>query len=158
MTDYEVSTRVTFLLQCDSPEFNSLLFPDIQKQFVSHVQSVYEQDSTLGDGYVQGDLNFSFQGNRTVHLDYVFQCHDANEAEAESFSRYCVNGVKKELEAFGCRIIGIDCKAGEMDMSWLDRFEDAVFGPRDSAQKQPPMEDRSGKKTASKKKNSRQER
>ena len=78
--DYEVSTRVTFLLQCDSPEFNSLLLPNIQKEFVKHVQSVYEHDDTLGNGYVQGDLTFSFQGSRTVYLDYVFECCDENEA------------------------------------------------------------------------------
>ena len=43
-------------------------------------------------------------------------------------------------------------------MSWLDQLEDAIFGPRESAQKQPPAEDKPGKKTSSKKKNSRQER
>ena len=86
MTDYDVSTRVSFLLQCDSPEFNGLLLPDIRARFVKHVQAVYEQDSTLGSGYIEGDLNFSFQGNRTVHLDNVFQCHDENKEEAESFS------------------------------------------------------------------------
>lgn len=158
MKDYDVSTRVSFLIQCDSPEFNGLLLPDIRERFVKHVQAVYEQDSTLGNGHIEGDLNFSFQGNRTVHLDYVFQCHDENEAEAESFSRYCVHDVKRELEAFGCKVTGIDCKAGEMDMSWYEAFEDAIFGPRDSAQKQPPAEEKSGKKTVSKKKSSRQER
>ena len=141
--DYEVSTRVTFLLQCDSPEFNSLLLPDIQKKFVKHVQSVYEKDDTLGDGYVQGDLTFSFQSSRTVYLDSVFQCCDENEAE--SFSKYCVDGVKQELESFGCKVVRVDCKAGEMDMSWLDQLEDAIFGPREAAPESPaPKKKRSG--------------
>ena len=119
---------------------------------MQHVKKVYEKDDTLGSGYVSSDLNFHFDG-RMVQLEYTFSCHDENEAEAESFSDYCVRGVKKELEGFGCKIRKIDCKAGEADMSWLDALEDAIFGPRDSAQKQPLAE-----KTASKKKISRQER
>ena len=127
--DYDVQTKVSFRLDFDgSGEFNMLLLPDIQKQFVQHVKKVYEKDDT-------------------------FSCHDENKAEAESFSDYCVRGVQKELEGFGCKIRKIDCKAEEADMSWYEAFEDAVFGPRDSAQKQPPAE-----KTASKKKTSRQER
>ena len=161
--DYDVQTKVSFRLDFDgSGEFNMLLLPDIQKQFVQHVKKVYEKDDTLGSGYVSSDLNFHFDG-RMVQLEYTFSCHDENEAEAESFSDYCVRGVQKELEGFGCKIRKIDCKAGEADMSWLDALENAIFGPRDSAQKQPPAEDRSDKqslaeKTASKKKISRQER
>ena len=156
--DYDVQTKVSFRLDFDgSGEFNMLLLPDIQKQFVQHVKKVYEKDDTLGSGYVSSDLNFHFDG-RMVQLEYTFSCHDENEAEAESFSDYCVRGVQKELEGFGCKIRKIDCKAEEADMSWLDALEDAIFGPRDSAQKQPLAEDRSDKKTASKKKTSRQER
>lgn len=151
--DYDVQTKVSFRLDFDgSGEFNMLLLPDIQKQFVQHVKKVYEKDDTLGSGYVSSDLNFHFDG-RMVQLEYTFSCHDENKAEAESFSDYCVRGVQKELEGFGCKIRKIDCKAEEADMSWYEAFEDAVFGPRDSAQKQPPAE-----KTASKKKTSRQER
>ena len=151
--DYDVQTKVSFRLDFDgSGEFNMLLLPDIQKQFVQHVKKVYEKDDTLGSGYVSSDLNFHFDG-RMVQLEYTFSCHDENEAEAESFSDYCVRGVQKELEGFGCKIRKIDCKAGEADMSWLDELEDAIFGPRDSAQKQSLAE-----KTASKKKISRQER
>ena len=156
--DYEVQTKVTFRLDFDgSGEFNALLLPDVQKQFVQHVKEVYERDDTLGNGYISSDLNFQFDG-RTVQLEYTFSCHDENEAEAESFSAYCVRCVQKELEEFGCKIKKIDCKAEEADMEWLDRLEDAIFGPRDSAKNQPPAEDKSGKKTASKKKTSRQER
>ena len=156
--DYNVQTKVSFRLDFDgSGEFNMLLLPDVQKQFAQHVKEVYQRDDTLGNGYISSDLNFKFDG-RMVRLEYTFTCHDENEAEAESFSTYCVRCVQKELESFGCKVRRIDCKAEEADMSWLDQLEDAIFGPRESAQKQPPAEDKPGKKTSSKKKNSRQER
>ena len=157
--DYDVQTTVHFRLDFDgSGEFNTLLLPDVQKQFVQHVKEVYEQDNTLGSGYISSDLNFRFDG-RTVKLEYTFTCHDENEEETESFSAYCVRGVQKKLEGFGCKVRAIDCMAEEADMSWYEAFEDAVFGPRDSTQKQPPVaEDKSGKTVTSKKKNSRQER
>ena len=84
--------------------------------------------------------------------------HDENEAEAESFSAYCVRGIQDKLEEFGCKIRKIDCVAEEADMTWLDRLEDAIFGPRDSAKKRPPVEDKSDKKTTRMKKPSKQER
>ena len=156
--DYDVQTKVSFRLDFDgSGEFNLLLLPDVQKQFAQHVKKVYERDNTLGNGYVSSDLNFHFDG-RMVQLEYPFSCHDENEAEAESFSAYCVRCVQKEPEGFGCKIRKIDCKAEEADMTWLDQLEDAIFGPKDNAQKQPSVEDKSGQKTASKKKASRQER
>nr|WP_325296554.1 hypothetical protein [uncultured Oscillibacter sp.] len=156
--DYDVQTKVSFRLDFDgSGEFNMLLLPDVQKQFVQHVKEVYEQDNTLGSGYVSSDLNFQFDG-RTVKLEYTFTCHDENKAEAESFSAYCVRCVQKELEEFGCKVQKIDCKAEEAEMAWLDQLEDAIFGPRESAQKQLPAEDKSSKKVSSKKKNARQER
>ena len=47
--DYDVQTTVHFRLDFDgSGEFNMLLLPDVQKQFVQHVKEVYEQDNTLG--------------------------------------------------------------------------------------------------------------
>ena len=156
--DYDVQTKVSFRLDFDgSGEFNTLLLPNVQKQFTQHVKEVYQQDDTLGDGYISSDLNFQFNG-RTVQLEYTFSCHDENEAGAESFSAYCVRCVQKELEEFGCKVQKIDCKAEEADMSWLDQLEDAIFGPREGAQKQPPAESALGKKTSSKKKNARQER
>ena len=152
--DYDVQTKVRFRLDFDgSGEFNTLLLPEVQKQFVQHVKKVYEKDDTLGNGYISSDLNFQFDG-RTVKLEYTFTCHDENKAEAESFSAYCVRCVQKELEEFGCKVQKIDCKAEEADMSWLDQLEDAIFGPRKGAQKQTQAEDRN----ASKKKNARQER
>ena len=151
--DYDVQTTVNFRLDFDgSGEFNVLLLPDIQKQFTQHVKEVYERDDTLGSGYVSSNLNFHFDG-RMVQLEYTFSCHDENAAEAESFSAYCVRCIQEKLEGFGCKIRKIDCKAEEADMSWLDQLEDKIFGPR-----QPTAEDKSGKKSAAKKKASRQER
>ena len=151
--DYDVQTKVKFRLDFDgSGEFNVLLLPDIQKQFTQHVKEVYERDDTLGSGYVSSDLNFHFDG-RMVQLEYTFSCHDENAAEAESFSAYCVRCIQEKLEGFGCKIRKIDCKAEEADMSWLDQWEDKIFGPR-----QPTAKDKSGKKSAAKKKASRQER
>ena len=143
--DYDVQTKVRFRLDFDGTgESNILLLPDIQKQFVQHVKEVFEQDATLGSGYVSSDLNFHFDG-RTVQLEYTFSCHDENEAEAESFSKYCVRGVQEELEEFGCKIRKIECKAEEADTSWLDRLEDAVFGPKEAepAKPQPSPKKRS---------------
>lgn len=135
--DYDVHTKVRFLLDFDgSGDFNMLMLPDIQEQFVQHVKKVYERDDTLGNGYISSDLNFSFDG-RMVQLEYTFSCHDENEAEAESFSSYCVQCVRKELEAFGCKIRKVDCKAEESDISWLDRLEDAAFSPRETASEPP---------------------
>ena len=43
--DYDVQTTIHFRLDFDgSGEFNMLLLPDVQKQFVQHVKEVYEQD------------------------------------------------------------------------------------------------------------------
>ena len=156
MRDYLVYTKVSFLLTFNSPEFNSLILRDVQNAFAAHVKAVFEKNETLRE-YVSGDLDFWCQG-REVDLHYKFECHDESEAEAESFSRYCVNGLRKKLEAWGCRMTGIECRAEEADMSRLDRLEDTVFGTKESAHKQPPAEDKSGKKTSSKKKKSRQER
>ncbi|WP_337942700.1 hypothetical protein [Ruthenibacterium lactatiformans] len=133
--DYEVLTKVSFRLIFDSNgEMNLLSLPEIRQGFVSHVKEVYEQDETLRD-YVSGDLNFQFIGS-TALLEYTFSCCDEDEAEAESFSEYCVREVQAELEEFGCRITQIQCEATEADITWWDQFEDAVFGPRDKLSEQ----------------------
>ena len=129
--DYDVQTKVTFRLDFDgSGEFNTLLLPDVQKKFAQHVKEVFGRDEM--EGYISSDLDFHFDG-RTVRLEYTFSCHDENAAEAESFSTYCVQCVQKELEEFGCKVGKIRCRAEEADMTWLDRLEDAVFGPREAA-------------------------
>lgn len=127
-TDYDVRTRVSFKLDFDGGgELNLLALPDVQRAFAGHVQNVFQQDDTLGS-YVQGDLTFQFNG-RHVDLEYTFSCHDESKEEAESFSDYCVKSVRKDLESFGCKLLQTRCTAEEADMTWLDRLEDAVFGP-----------------------------
>lgn len=136
--DYDVQTEVRFRLNFDGTgEFNTLLLPVIRRQFAQHVKEVYEQDDTLGSGYISGDLNFRFDDFNAM-LEYTFSCHDENEAEAESFSAYCVRGVQKKLEEFGCKVRRISCKAEEADMTWLDELEDAIFGPREQPKEASP--------------------
>ena len=116
--DYDVHTQVSFLLA----------LPDVQSEFTKHVQNVFQKDNTLGS-YIQGDLTFRFDGRR-VRLDYTFSCHDENAEEAESFSDYCLQGVRKDLESFGCKMTQVQCTAEEADMAWLDQMEAAIFGPQ----------------------------
>ena len=133
--DYEVLTKVSFRLDFDgNGEMNLLLMPEIRHAFANHVRDVFERNETLRD-YVSGDLNFRFSGSM-VFLEYMFSCCDENEVEAESFSEYCVREVQKELESYGCRMIQVQCRAKEADMTWWNQFEDAVFGPRDKPSEQ----------------------
>ena len=128
--DYEVLTKVSFRLDFDgNGEMNLLLMPEIRQVFANHVKEVFERDETLRD-YVSGDLNFRVSGSM-VFLEYTFSCCDENEAEAESYSEYCIREVQKELESYGCRMIRVQCGATEADITWWDQFEDAVLGPRD---------------------------
>lgn len=128
--DYNVRTKVAFVLDFDgSGEFNLLALPSVQCAFAEHVQSVFQKDDTLRD-YIEGDLSFRFDGRR-ADLEYTFTCFDENEEEAESFSDYCVKSVRKDLEAFGCKLTKIHCTAEEADMTWLDQLEDSIFGPRE---------------------------
>ncbi len=127
--DYDVETKVSFVLNFDGDgALNIMALPTVHQQFVEHVREIYEQDDTLC-AHIRGNLNFRFDGPR-VRLEYTFSCHDENTAEAESFSTYCVRGVQKELEKFGCKVTRVKCIASEADMTWLDQLEDAVFGPR----------------------------
>ena len=124
--DYDVHTKVTFLLDFDGTgELNLLALPDVRRAFSGHVRDVFQRDRTLGS-YVCGDLTFQFHG-RYAELEYTFGCHDENEAEAESFSDFCVQAVKRDLEAFGCKLKQIRCTAEESDMTWLDQLEDKIF-------------------------------
>lgn len=128
--DYDVRTKVTFLLNFDgSGEVNILALPDVQRAFAEHVRNVFQQDETLGD-YIDGDLTFQFDGRR-AEVEYTFSCYDESQEEAESFSEYCVQSVREDLEAFGCKLCQIRCTADEADMTWLDQLEDAVFGPKE---------------------------
>jgi len=136
--DYDVNTKVSFLLNFNgSGDFNLMLLPDVQREFINHVKEVYEQDE-IGS-YVFSDLNFRFNGRR-VDLEYTFTCSDLNPAEAESFSRYCVQRVQEQLEAFGCKLLRTKCSAEEADLTWFDQLEDAIFGPRNEQPQQGGME------------------
>lgn len=133
--DYDVTTMVKFRLDFDgNGEMNLLALPDVQRAFASHVQKVFQANDTLRD-YVTSDLDFSFDG-RHCGLKYTFSCFDENEAEAESFSQYCVRKVQKELESFGCKLLDINCTTEEADMTWLDQLEDAIFGLRQDSTKE----------------------
>lgn len=131
--DYNVATKITFWLNfMGGNDLNDLAFPDVYQAFTDHVKEVFQEDDTLKD-YVSSNLDFHFDG-RKCRLEYTFSCHDESEAEAESFSEYCVRDVQEELEAFGCRLSTINCSAQEADMTWLDELEDAIFGPRQAEQ------------------------
>jgi len=125
--DFDVQTKIRFLLDFDGPGDLHTLPPDTQKQFTRHVKKVYEQDDTLG-GFTASGLYFHFDG-RTAQLEYIFSCHDETRAKAESFSACCVRRVQSRLEGFGCKLKEIDCKAVEADMSWLAGVKGAAFGP-----------------------------
>ena len=131
MRDYSVDTKVEFRLTVDSPEFNPLMMDSVRQSFAEHVRAVYDGDVDLAS-HVSGNLNFQFRG-RDGDFQYTFTCHDENEAEAESFSEFCVRGIQQELEAFGCKIKKVSCAAEEMDTGWLDKLEDAIFGPQEPA-------------------------
>ena len=93
---------------------------------IDDIRSVIEADPTLPQ-YIDGNLTFRFQPDYKILLKYRFICNDENEMEAESFSKSCVEDIRRELEEKGYRIERINCTAKEMDMKWLDELEDMVF-------------------------------
>lgn len=123
--DYEVRTKV--LLDCgfDDRECNCLMFDGMKNEMVERIRAVFEHDKTLSD-YITSDLNFTFSGYN-VELGYTFSCNDENEAEAESFSAYCLRSIEGKLQEQGFRVKNITSKAEEMDMQWLDRLESMWF-------------------------------
>ena len=137
MRDYSVDTKVAFRLTVDSPESNSLMLDSVRQSFAGYVRDVYNSDEDLAS-HVAGNLDFRFRG-RDGDFQYTFTCHDENKAEAEGFSKFCVRGVQRKLEAFGCKIKGISCTAEEMSMDWLDELEDAIFGRPDTGTRKPQM-------------------
>ena len=125
--DYNVHTDIKVRLDFDgTDEMNILAMPAVQSQFTDHVMTVFRDDRTLSE-HVSGNLDFTFDG-RNARVQYIFSCHDDSPAEAESFSRFCVNGVKPRLQAFGCVVQAVTCHAEEADMTWLDELEDRLFG------------------------------
>lgn len=124
--DYEVKTAVLLDTGFDDRECNYLMFEGIKKKIVDNIKSVFEHDKTLSE-YITSNLNFRFSGYK-VELEYTFSCNDENEAEAESFSAYCLRNIEEKLQEQGLSVKKITCKADEMDMGWLDRLESMWFG------------------------------
>lgn len=125
--DYNVKTKILLATNFNTSEFNDLMYESAKPEIIEDIKSVIEQDSTL-PGYIHEDLTFRFLSNYKVLLKYQFNCNDESEAEAESFAKSCVEYIRTELEEKGYRIERISCTAEEMDMEWLDKLEDMVFG------------------------------
>ena len=117
--DYVVKIRILLNTNFNIREFNDLMYEEAKPDIIEDNKSVIEEDPILC-GYIDGNLIFRFLSNYKVLLTYDFNCNDENEAEAESFSKSCVEDIRKELEK-------ISCRAGEMDMEWLEKLEDMVF-------------------------------
>lgn len=127
--DYNVKTGILLNTNINTREFNDLMYESAKPRIIEGIKSVIEKDPTLPQ-YIDGDLTFRFLSDYRILLKYQFVCNDENEAEAESFSKSCVEDIRKGLEEKGYRIERIDCTAKEMDMKWLDELEDMVF-PKD---------------------------
>lgn len=124
--DYNVKTRILLDTNFNTREFNDLMYESAKPRIIEDIKSVIEKDPTLPQ-YIDGDLTFRFLPDYKILLKYQFGCNDENEAEAESFSKSCVEDIRKGLEEKGYRIERIDCTAKEMDMKWLDELEDMLF-------------------------------
>lgn len=124
--DYNVKTRILLATNFNTREFNDLMYESAKPRIIEDIKSVIEKDPTLPQ-YIDGDLTFRFLPDYKILLKYQFGCNDENKAEAESFSKSCVEDIRTELEEKGYRIERIDCTAKEMDMKWLDELEDMLF-------------------------------
>ena len=113
--DYNVKTRILLDTNFNTREFNDLMYESAKPRIIEDIKSVIEKDPTLPQ-YIDGDLTFRFLSDYRILLKYQFGCNDENEAEAESFSKSCVEDIQR-----------IDCTAKEMDMKWLDELEDMLF-------------------------------
>ena len=127
--DYNVKTGILIYTNFNTGEFNDLMYESAKPRIVEDIKSVIEKDSTLFQ-YIDGDLTFRFLSDYRILLKYQFGCNDENEAEAESFSKSCVEDIRRELDEKGYHIRRINCTAEKMDMKWLDELEDMVF-PKD---------------------------
>lgn len=126
MKDYEVRTSVLFHTGFSDGECNCLMFDGMKEKIVKDIKTAFEKNKKLAEN-ITSDLTFSFSGYK-AKVEYTFSCYDENEAEAESFSRYCLRAIKEKLQDQGYQMEQITCKAGEMDMGWLDRLEGMWFG------------------------------
>lgn len=126
MRDYEVDTTVLIDTGFDDRECNCLMFDDMKEKIASDIRAAFEGDKTLSEN-ITSNLDFTFSGYK-VNVEYTFSCNDDNEAEAESFSAYCLRDIQEQLQAQGYTIEKVDCTASEMDMGWLDQMERMWFG------------------------------
>ena len=126
MRDYEVNTAVIFNTGFDDMECNRLMFEGMKEKIVDDIRRAFEKDKKLSEN-ITSDLDFTFSGYK-VKVGYTFSCHDENEAEAESFSNYCLQNIRQELQEQGYTMENVACEASEMDMGWLDRLEEMWFG------------------------------
>ena len=124
--DYNVKTGILIYTNFNTREFNDLMYESAKPHIVEDIKSVIEKDPTLSQ-YIDGDLTFRFLSDYRILLKYQFGCNDENAAEAESFSKSCVEDIRRELEEKGYHIGRISCTAEEMDMKWLDELEDMLF-------------------------------
>ena len=127
--DYIVKTGILIYTNFNIREFNDLMYESAKPHIVEDIKSVIEKDSALPQ-YIDGDLTFRFLSDYRILLKYQFVCNDENEAEAEKFSKSCVEDIRRELDEKGYHIGRINCMVEEMDMKWLDELEDMVF-PKD---------------------------
>ena len=125
MKDYEVNTAVLFNTGFDDRECNFLMFENRKERIVNDIKEAIEEDKMLSQ-YISSILNFTFTGYK-VKVEYTFTCHDENEAEAESFSNYCLQTIRERLQEQGYTMEKVTCTASEMDMGWLDELESMVF-------------------------------
>jgi hypothetical protein len=117
MLDYEVITTVELSAETRGKELNHLLLACQKQQIINDIMSVFQNDETLS-GHISSEVDIQFISMEKIELEYMFDCHDEGEDEAEQFSAYCVRAVQKELREKGYQIENIHCMANETDMYW----------------------------------------
>jgi hypothetical protein len=120
-----VNTAVLFHTGFNDGECNRLMLEGMKEKIVEDIRSAFEKDRTLSKN-ITSNLDFTFSGYK-VKVEYAFSCYDENEAEAESFSNYCLQNIRQGLEEQGYTMEKVTCEASEMDMTWLDRMEEIWF-------------------------------
>lgn len=125
MRDYRVKTKVNILTGFPSEEFNVLMFEKAKKNIVDKISDIIKSDESLPK-YIEGDLSFRFYGYK-VCLEYTLECYDENRQEAEGFSRYCVESIRRKLDENGYKIESIQCRAKEVSEKEIKQLEDRFF-------------------------------
>ena len=90
--DYNVKTGILLNTNFNTREFNDLMYESAKPHMIEEIKSVIEADPTLPQ-YIDGNLTFRFLSDYKILLKYQFGCNDENEAEAESFSKSCVEDI-----------------------------------------------------------------